>query len=171
VTAWQDRLCAPLRLRTEEVEDIWQRFRERAPALGYRQLAQQITDDADVRLVAGGREFRPVFRRDALCTFVLPAASSEIRIMSRSAVPTDLDRSTNDWRRLGVAISQIVVRAGAKVLQLAADHQSLQDGWHPAEQGEDGMWRWTTGNAGLAIPAELRAGNITVDLYRAEAAA
>jgi Hint domain len=163
--AWQDRLCAPLRLRTEEADGLWQRFHERAKAVGYCEPAREITDESDIRLMAGGREFRPVLRRDSHCTFVLPAASGEIRIMSRSAVPTDLDRSTNDWRRLGVAISKIVVRAGTKVLEFAADHQSLQDGWHPVEQGEDGMWRWTTGNAGLAIPAKLRTGSITVDLY------
>jgi hypothetical protein len=80
-------------------------------------------------------------------------------------VPTDIDRGTNDWRRLGVAISKIVVRAGAKVLEFAADHKSLEDGWHPVEQGEGGVWRWTTGNAGLALPAELRTGSIMVDLY------
>ena len=165
MTSWQDRLCAPICLRTEEVDDIWQRYRERAWALGCCEPAREITDDANVRLVAGGREFRRVCRRDTHCTFVLPAASGEIRIVSRSAVPTDVDRSINDWRRLGVAISKIVVRAGAKVLELAADHHSLQDGWHPVEQGEGGMWRWTTGNAGIAIPAELRAGSITVDLY------
>jgi Hint domain len=152
-------------LRTDEVDGVWQRFRDRARARGYGEPALAVTDDPDPRLVAGGREFWPVFRRDTRYTFVLPANSGEIRIVSRSAVPTDLDRSTNDWRRLGVAISKIVVRAGAKVLEFAADHQSLQDGWHPVEQGESGMWRWTTGNAELAIPAELRSGSITVDLH------
>ncbi|MBV8455537.1 MAG: Hint domain-containing protein [Acetobacteraceae bacterium] len=165
MTAWQKRLCAPLCLRTDEVDGVWQRFRKRARASGYCEPVLAVTDDSDPRLVAGGREFRPAFRRDTRCTFVLPATSGEIRIVSRSAVPTDLDRSTNDWRRLGVAISKVAVCAGAKVLELAADHQSLQDGWHPVEQGDGGMWRWTTGNAGLAIPAQLRTGSITVDLH------
>ena len=163
--SYQDRLCAPLRLQTEEVDVLWQQLRARAVALGHIQPAPLVTKEPDLRLQADGRVFRPVARRQGHYTFVLPAASGPVRILSRSAVPTDIDRHSNDWRRLGISLERIVLRAGSQRVEMSPDHPALSDGWHSAERNSTAMWRWTSGDAELPLPASFRSSGITVELH------
>ena len=107
---WQDRLCAPLRLRSAEVESIWARIAARAEVLGHTRPSPVTTADPDLRLIARGRSFRPVTVAGNRYTFVLPAEAQEMRIASRACMPVEANRQADDWRRLGVAISRISVR-------------------------------------------------------------
>jgi hypothetical protein len=51
--------------------------------------------------------------------------------------------SKDDYRRLGVAIARI--RVDGREINL--DDERLSSGWHDPEQ----EWRWTDGDAGLAL--------------------
>ncbi|HET9019911.1 MAG TPA: Hint domain-containing protein [Acetobacteraceae bacterium] len=72
--------------------------------------------------------------------YLLPAGT--IRLRSRAFVPAELDAASGDGRLLGVAV--------------AADlpDDAWRSGWHAAEGG----WRWTDGDAVLALtrPATIR---------------
>ncbi len=166
-TRWQDRLCAPLRLHSTEIERTWERLAARAEALGYRRPSPAVTADPDLRLVASGREFRPVAVEDDRYVFVLPSSVSDIRIASRSGVPVVANRHADDWRRLGVAVGRIGIRVGDERFDIPADHPALMQGWHPAERDAAGLRRWTDGNAALPLALSTRDGAATVEIHLA----
>ncbi|HEX5325417.1 MAG TPA: Hint domain-containing protein [Acetobacteraceae bacterium] len=159
---WQDRLCAPLRLHATEIEPIWSQIAARAEALGYSRPTLATTTDPDLRLVAGSRDVRPIARDGAHHTFVLPGGASELRIVSRSGMPVEVNRQADDWRRLGVAVRRIVLRAANERIDIPADHPALIQGWYPVERAGAAIWRWTDGSAVLKLPP-LR-GIVTVEL-------
>ena len=165
---WQDRLCAPLRLHSTEIERTWERLAARAEALGYRRPSPVVTTDPDLRLAALGREFRPVAVEGDRYVFVLPAGGvSDFRIVSRSGMPVVTNRHADDWRRLGVAIGRIGIRIGDERIEIPADHPALVNGWHPAERDAAGLRRWTDGSAALPLSPWTRDGAATVDIYLA----
>jgi hypothetical protein len=164
---WQDRLCAPLCLRSVEIEPTWQRLAARAETLGYRRPSPKIIADPDLCLAAQGRRFRPVAVDGNSYLFVLPAGVSDIRITSRSGMPVVAKRHSDDWRRLGVAIGRISVRIGDERIDIPADHPSLVHGWHPAERDSGGLRRWTDGNAALPLALSKRNEAVTVEVHLA----
>ena len=161
---WQDRLCAPLRLRSAEIEPAWQRLATRAGSLGYKRPSPVVTADPDLRLVARGREFRPIAVEGDRYVFVLPPGVSDIRIASRSGMPVVANRHADDWRRLGVAVGRIGIRVGDERIDVPADHPALMQGWHPVERDAAGLRRWTDGNAALPLAAQDEAAMIEVHL-------
>jgi len=164
---WQDRLCAPLRLRSAEIEPAWERLAARADSLGYRRPSPAVTRDPDLRLVARGREFRPIAVEDDRYVFVLPADASDIRIASRSGMPVVANRRADDWRRLGVAVDRIGIRVGDERIDVPADHPALTHGWHPVEHDAAGLRRWTDGNAALPLALSTRDGAAVVEIHLA----
>jgi hypothetical protein len=164
---WQDRLCAPLRLHSAEIEPAWQLLAARAESLGYRPPSPMITADPDLRLIAQDREFRPVAVEGERYVFVLPGGVSDVRIASRSGMPVSADRHADDWRRLGVGVGRIAVRVGEERIDIPADHPALTQGWHPAERDAAGLRRWTDGNAALPLGLSARTGAATVEIHLA----
>lgn len=162
---WQARLCAPLRLRSHEVDTMWQAIADRAIALGQTRPEPALILEPDTRTVAGGRTMRPTERDSRATIFVLPATSAELRILSRSTVPAEIDRHTNDWRRLGLCVSKLVFRSGARQCVIPVDHPSLNRGWHSVEHDGPVCWRWTAGDAVLPVPASMRSGPLTVEIH------
>jgi hypothetical protein len=64
-------------------------------------------------------------------------------------VPAEVRHDSNDHRRLGVAVSRVVY--GGEEISL--NDPRLGSGWHDTEySGGDIVWRWTDGEAGLALP-------------------
>ncbi len=160
---WQEQLYAPLCLRSTDIEPLWARLVNRAEALNYARPGVVVTGDPGLRLLAQGREYKPVAQGIDRYTFVLPRGVSEIRVISRSSVPADVTPKADDWRRLGIAVRTILVRSTTgEQINVPADDPSLTDGWHGAETGADGPWRWTDGDAAVRLP--LLSGIITVEL-------
>jgi len=162
---WQDRLCAPLRLRSAEIEPAWERLAARADELGYRRPSPAVTRDPDLRLVARGREFRPIAVEGDRYVFVLPAGASDIRIASRSGMPVVANRRADDWRRLGVAVDRIGIRVGDERIDVPADHPALTQGWHPVERDAGGLRRWTDGSAALPLGLSTQDGAAMVEIH------
>ena len=148
---WEADACAPLAVGAEAVGPIWQRLADRAAALGYAMQPVHHTTDADVHLVADGATVQPISTQDGHHIFVVPAGASDIRLGSRANLPSDLTPFNGDGRRLGVAVSRIVVRSGDDRRDVPLDHPALRDGWHKVERDQDRMWRWTNGSAALPI--------------------
>ena len=131
---WEEDACAPLAVSEEAVRPVWTTLASRAETLGYRQPDVVTTEDADMRLVANGRTIRPVSVRGERHMFVVPAGTSDVRLVSRIAIPSDGAPWVDDWRRLGVAVKRIVVRSDDGLLDIPADHPALADGWYKAER-------------------------------------
>jgi hypothetical protein len=149
---WETDACAPL-ASDAEIEPVWHRLAARAEELGYQPLRPETTDEPDLRIVAGTRSIRPVFKDATRCVFALPAGVTGARLVSRTAVPIQLGTYSPDSRQLGVAVRRITVRDGASCLEMPADHPLLARGWYAAERNGTAMWRWTDGDAALPLPA------------------
>ncbi len=108
-----------------------------------------ITTASELRLVAAGREMRPAAISGRLHRFILPDRTEHLRIVSRSGVPAESDADSEDRRRLGVAIECVLLDGRV----IALDGLALADGFHGVERDGPIAWRWTNGNAGLAMPA------------------
>lgn len=110
------------------------------------ELGHKTSVDPDIRLVLSDRVLRPAIV-GRVAHFALPDHTLEARLVSRSAVPSEIFDS-GDTRRLGVPINAIL----ADGIGVPLDHWSLRGGWQGAETG----WRWTDGAARLLIPAGTR---------------
>lgn len=150
---WRDKLCAPLFLAPEDTMPTWRRLAERARALGHQLENIATTDDADLRLVANGRVYRPARGTTRHATFILPSGISEARVVSRSCIVSEALPETGDSRRLGVAIGRIVVRNGAgEEAEIPIDAPLMLEGWHAVERGGGRLWRWTDGEGSFRLP-------------------
>jgi antigen 43 len=148
---WENDSCAPLAVTPDVVGPIWHRLSERAAALGYVAPNVARTGDANVHLLADGRELRPVnIDRDRF-VFMLPAGVQDLRLVSRASAPRDVVAYHDDPRQLGVLVSRISIRAGDVVHDVPLDHPALSEGWHPVERANGRTWRWTSGAGALPI--------------------
>lgn len=120
------------------------------------------TEDADLQLVADGRTYHAVSVEHGRHRFMMLGAASDIRLVSRTAVPSEETSYLDDWRKLGVAIRRIVVREGDDVFDIPPDHPRLEEGWYRCERNEAGLWRWTNGDAQLPFASD--GGVVTVEV-------
>jgi hypothetical protein len=142
---WDRESCARLVVDGAELEAARSWLLERAHGLGHA-----ATCDPDLRLRAGGWELRPEIH-GRLHRFRVPASATSLRLVSRSAVPAEVWDASTDHRRLGVAVSRVI--CDGQVIALADPR--LSAGWYEAEDGGDNVvWRWTDGDAGLALSGE-----------------
>jgi hypothetical protein len=163
LNCWEQDACAPLAVAEAAVRPVWEGLATRAQAMGFVPPEILTTDEADLRLEAGGRTFRPVSSHANRFVFVLPEGVTTARIASRADTPAESTPWLNDWRRLGVAVSRIVVRGNTDYIDMPVDHPALAAGWHGVETEARSMWRWTDGNA--ALPIEAIQGPVIVELH------
>ncbi|MFI4981359.1 MAG: Hint domain-containing protein, partial [Nevskiales bacterium] len=140
---WESQACAKLVLNGAELAAARSLLLERAVAIGHA-----ITGDASLRLVADGYAMAPEIT-GRLHRFHLPALACRTTLVSRNAVPAEIRADSDDHRRLGVAISRVLLDGRS----VALDDAALGCGWHEVEAGEGAApgWRWTDGDASLAI--------------------
>lgn len=145
--------CAPFAIDEASVRPIWQRFADRAIALGFAPAPVVSTEDPDLRLVAKGRTIRPVSAEDGLYVFPLPLEATGTRIASRASSPTATRPWLDDRRELGVSVKRIVLRTADDVIDLPVDASELTEGWWDVERAGDQLHRWTDGSALVTFPA------------------
>ncbi|HUB11908.1 MAG TPA: Hint domain-containing protein [Acetobacteraceae bacterium] len=146
--------CVPLVCDAERVEPLWHSLAARAEKLGFPPRVVAVTDDPMLCIRIGGRDFRPVHHLANRYQFVLARSRGDARLVSRSAVPSDIRPWIADDRKLGVAIRRIIVWRGAECSELALDDPQLGEGWWAVERDDATMWRWTDGNAALPIEGD-----------------
>ncbi|WP_158932802.1 Hint domain-containing protein [Acidisphaera sp. S103] len=136
---------------------IWRQLSDRA---GPPDLA--LTDDPDLHLLADGVRLDAEQTEAGIWRFRLPNPVADLRIVSRSAIPSMLGIA-QDQRRLGVALRGIVLAQQGLRLEVGWDDESLGAGFHGPEPAE--RHRWTNGEAVLppALLSTWRAG-ATVEL-------
>ena len=135
---WAAKACAPLVLDGPKLRVAKQRLLNRAISLGHVQ-----TDDPGLRLVADGLTFWPD-RFGEIYRFRLPLPVNTMRLISRRAIPAEMRASSEDCRRLGIAVARLNVNGEA----IDPDDPCRSAGWHASE----GDWRWTDGDATLHWP-------------------
>ncbi len=151
--SWQRDAGAPLVTDQATVEPIWKAVAARAETLGLSVAdnAAETTNDPDIRLVAeDGREIRAVRHTGNTYSFMVPSTVSDVRIVSRTARPSEMIGPFCDDRRdLGVVVGEVVVTNG-RDRSVLTDHLSDADisGW---QAYEGGVGRWTSGNALLSL--------------------
>ena len=157
--------CAPLVMTAVESEPAWRLLAERARALGFVPPHWETTSEPSLHLFADGYKIDPVCQDELRSVFALPVGAQSLRLVSRAAVPFDLDRTHEDWRCLGVGVTKMIYRIGAEQIEIRADHPSLIRGWHDAETDGATIWRWTNGDAHLPLPTPIGAGGATLELH------
>ena len=157
--------CAPFVSDEASVLPVWQRLAERAAALGQPAPRLDTTDDPELRIVAKGRTVRPLYGENGLYIFVMPKGATEVRVVSRAALPTDARPWLDDRRCLGVNVERIVLRGANELREVPVDHPDLSKGWHMVERDGVALRRWMNGDAVIPLPAlggptmlEIRAG-------------
>jgi hypothetical protein len=143
---------APLICDAARVEPVWQIIARRAESRGFTLPTFATTDDPEVRIVADGKRFMPISQDGRRYTFVLPKIRGEVRLSSRSGIPSMTRPWIEDRRRLGVCVSRIVVRSANEYQDIPVDHPGLSKGWWGIETAGAAMLRWTDGDAVVPLP-------------------
>lgn len=141
--------CAPFVDDPATVEPLWRMLATRAAELGWTIPPQPpTTRDPDLCLMADEKRLAPVSVHNGRYTFVIPGDPRVLRLLSRSAVPSEAMPPLADHRRLGVMLSRLTWRRGSDVVPVALDHPDLVQGWWGAEwHNASRLVRWTDGNA------------------------
>ena len=137
---------APVLTGGPRVDAVWQRLLERTGA----RPRPPMTNDPNLHLIVDGRTVNPTARRNGFHVFALKERPETVSIMSRDTVPAELGMA-RDFRSLGVAVKQIMVRQGARTRAWQACDERLMDGFHPFEARNG--FRWTNGAA--TVPSAL----------------
>lgn len=115
--------------------------------------------DPAVKLFVDGKLINPELTAHSL-TYRGARPEREFVILSRAARPRDINGSS-DIRKLGIAISNIVLSDGSETRPIAFTDRNLHQGYHAAEA----TFRWTDGCA--FVPVEFFAGlgdDVTVEV-------
>ena len=140
------RRCAPWLHDTPALQPLRARLRARAVLLGHRD-----SDDARLRIEAspGGGSLPAEARPNGPgLVATVPAGVTSLRLVSLTAVPAEQLAASGDCRRLGVAVSRIVLDG----VELPLHDPRLGLGWHDVEPG----FRWTAGRAAITLPGVAR---------------
>jgi len=136
------RRCAPWLQDTPALQPLRARLRARAVLLGFRDSA-----DPCLRIEAsqGGFNIRlEVSPNGPSLVATVPPGVTALRLASLTAVPAEQLAGSGDCRRLGVAVSRVLLDG----VELPLDDRRLGLGWHDVEPGH----RWTAGLATITLP-------------------
>lgn len=112
------------------------------------ELGWQLKERPDLRLEANGAVLEPISVVGPRHWFVLPdEPTATLRLRSSSTVVNNVDPGSADGRRLGVAIGEL--RIDGETRDLASS--CFGAGFYPRENDGCTSWRWTDGDATLAI--------------------
>jgi Hint domain len=144
--------CAPFASDEARVRPVWQRLSERAASLGSMPPTADAFDDSALHLVAAGKIIQPNSVSTKAFIFVLPRGITEVRLVSRAGSPIHKRPLLDHRRTLGVRVKRIVLRDATEFHDIPIDHPGLRQGWCAVERDEQGMRRWTNGDAILPLP-------------------
>jgi hypothetical protein len=152
---WAERAAAPLLLDGPVVAAHRARLLARAKTLGWEQ-----SDDAALACFANGVAL-PIDRDADGWRARIPRHVTSLRLRSRSFIQAERGRDSGDLRRLGLAVSALVLDGHI----LPPD--CLGAGWQ-APDTTDTPWRWTDGDAHVALPPRAGAARLDIRLAYGE---
>jgi hypothetical protein len=151
--SWETDAAAPLTVDRAVVEPVWRMLDERARERGIASIVPPMVliEDPDLRLATDtGLKIRPMRVANGRYSFFVPANTSAVRLLSRTARPSEtVGPFLDDRRALGVLVGEVAAyhRRERVVSNLHLTTPEL-DGWFAQE---DGPRRWTNGNAVLPV--------------------
>ena len=134
---WAAQSCAPLVLEGPPLHATRRYLLGEAAGAGH-----VLTGDSGLRVIVNGRALRANIE-GAKWRVRLPPAARNARLVSRCWVPSQTRADEDDTRTLGVAICNL--RLDGQEIRM--DDARLSPGWQMAEPD----WRWTSGDAGVAL--------------------
>ncbi len=149
-------LCAPFAADPERVEPIWRRLAVRSAMLGHHlPIVAETTQNPDLRVRLGKRCLQPIAEHGGRHVFALPAIDDAVWLVSRTAVPGEVQPWVDDQRRLGVMVSRLTLLTAEGTEPIPLDHPSFSDGWWDVEwHGASALRRWTNGQARLPLQTD-----------------
>jgi hypothetical protein len=145
------RVFLPLTVDRAVVEPIWKSLEIRAIGRGVRgRPAKPATNDPDLRLLTeDGETCRFSRGTNGDYRFAIPPDARVVRLLSRTARPSDVEGPfVDDRRALGVAVHRIVITDGEDAREIDFSAEDLS-GWHAPEPAA----RWTRGDTWLYLDA------------------
>ncbi|WP_428392964.1 Hint domain-containing protein [Lichenicoccus sp.] len=164
----EQQAAAPLLTARAAVEAVWHRLAARATALAMgapraSSTSQTTREPALCVRLEGGALVTPTRTRDSRLFFVLPAGSRGAALVSRSAIPAEIEGPfLDDRRRLGVCVRSLTLWTELCSTRLAP-YDSGCAGWHDAECASE-AGRWTNGAASLGLQPPMVATILEVEL-------
>jgi hypothetical protein len=160
--------CLPLVTQPEAVFPIWQRLADRAGI-------ETIGNDAatghafgqygDVALVAGARTLRPIVAASNTLIFALPHGTTDVRLVSSAERPNKSSPWLDDRRLLGVAVRAV----SADDAPVPLDGPAFGTGWWGIEDAGAATYRWSNGNARIAVPTGAKLLTLRIHAVMAQA--
>lgn len=149
---WESESCAELVTAGAELEAVRSFLLWRAEMLGH-----VLTRDPGLHLRVGESLVWPSVN-GAAYRFELPPGTKRVRLVSRCSVPAHVHDDCDDYRRLGVAASRLVLDGDP----ISLTDARLGSGWHGLEGvGTEAHWRWTDGDAELLLSG---GGSLSIDV-------
>ena len=140
--------AAPFAADPARVEPVWRMLSDSAEASGWTLPERAATlDDPDLHILSGSRRIEPLSARDGRYVFAIRPGGAPLRLISRTARPSDARPWVDDRRQLGVLVRRLTVRTGQGVRDVAMDDPALGVGWHEAGWHALRQCRWTGGDA------------------------
>jgi hypothetical protein len=164
--SWETDAAAPLTVDRAAVEPVWRMLDERARERGVASTLAPLvlTEDPDLRLATDtGMKIRPMRVANGRYSFFVPANTSRLRLLSRTARPSEtVGPFLDDRRALGVLVGEVAAWHGAErvVSNLHLTTPELE-GWFTQE---DGPRRWTNGNAVLPVSLGTKAVMLEIEV-------
>ncbi len=138
---------APVLTAGEVVGTVWERLFARAGG----RIEPGVTAEPDLYLMVDGKRIDPQASGHGVYRFAVPRPpAARLVLRSRSGVPSLLGISRHDHRRLGVAITQLVLLQAGIPTYFDCDQPQLREGG--SYRHEDGFC-WTDGE--LDLPARF----------------
>jgi hypothetical protein len=141
---------APARTQLQDAQPLPAPMRRRLIELMTAQ-GLVVSDQPNLHVVVNERAIHPLQVDGMVYRFELPEHVRELRIVSRSHVPSSVHAESEDARRLGVCLGDIVLHVDGVTHEIAIADPTLSDGFHPVETNGATMWRWTDGDARLPL--------------------
>lgn len=156
--------CEPFACDEARVRPVWRKLADRAVASGRLVPRHHVSSDPEIHLLADGRSIKPIHASSSAVVFALPANTETVRLMSRAQPPALARPWLEDGRRLGVAVTRVVLTHDGDVWDMPVDHPGLTKGWWTVEREGTAMRRWTNGDAWIALPKIARVALMTVSI-------
>jgi len=134
--------CIPLVFDGEPLARAKSQLLARVPRLGY-----EMTDDAEVHVLADGKRIGPIRLGERRLRFIVPAEHTSIQLLSRTFIPAHTQAASQDARELGICVGYL----GIDGVEVALDDEAnMSRDWHQLEVRSDGRrHRWTRGSVSL----------------------
>ncbi|MGD7070226.1 Hint domain-containing protein [Acetobacter sp. AAB5] len=148
---WENDAGAPLCVDRAFVEPLFRKLEARNKEFISSQVSAELIQDPNLHLVTeNGAIIRPIRHGGQRYSFMLPANTSAVRIVSRASRPADvIGPFVDDRRMMGVAVADVCFVTAKEQVAVTAHLQSEKPiGWHDTDWTD---CAWTNGDAVLPL--------------------